>query len=420
MRYSADWREDAVNVDVEERATLAEFRLWLNDQNVCFHLCGTTSTDYIVIPLCSLANGLAHDWWTIFGGRDADISLTRYRNGYVFPDIRLAFDGAAFEMSAHQRIYRNPDLRFWAGQAEVLARAQAEDHLSSLIADVLDRLESRGVPNTGLASRWARVQASRDDPEEAEFCEAAGALGLDPYSIDGERAHAIEEASHRFSGEPLTEFLAGARLTDQRKLVDWIDGVERRPLEASHVAGLRAAAEEARKLAPAKDNEKSWALGYRRARALRRALGLPDGRRFGSFEVLARHLGASESFELAPSVDGIRLLRNDQRGEVCLHMRGHGRDVEAVAGHLFTFARGVGDVACFPTPQRSPVNDLHSAYRQAAGRAFAAEFLAPLNELKDMMAGGRDTVSIAEEFAVSTTVVERQIENEKRIEAACA
>ena len=99
-------------------------------------------------------------------------------------------------------------------------------------------------------------------------------------------------------------------------------------------------------------------------------------------------------------------------------MRTHGQSAEAEASHLFTFARGIADVVCFPSPQRATVNDLRSAYRQAAGRAFAAELLAPVNEILSMRDDGLDTVAIAEEFAVSTRVIERQIENAQRIEAA--
>jgi hypothetical protein len=100
-------------------------------------------------------------------------------------------------------------------------------------------------------------------------------------------------------------------------------------------------------------------------------------------------------------------------------MRTHGESPEARAAHLFSFARAVGDAVCFPEPGRAPVNELHYASRQAAGRAFAAEFLAPVNEVRSMHEDGHDTVSIADEFGVSTNVVERQLENYGRIEEAC-
>jgi hypothetical protein len=114
-------------------------------------------------------------------------------------------------------------------------------------------------------------------------------------------------------------------------------------------------------------------------------------------------------------------LRSHTTGDdVFIHLRDHGKSPQARAAQLFSFARAVGDVACFPVAERSPVNELHSAYRQAAGRAFAAEFLAPIDEVRSMHADGHDAVTIADELSVSTTAVERQLENAHRIDTACA
>jgi Zn-dependent peptidase ImmA (M78 family) len=65
------------------------------------------------------------------------------------------------------------------------------------------------------------------------------------------------------------------------------------------------------------------------------------------------------------------------------------------------------------------VNELHDAYRQAAGRAFAAEFLAPIEEILSMRRDGRDIQTIADEFSTSTAVIDRQLENAQRITEAC-
>ena len=69
---------------------------------------------------------------------------------------------------------------------------------------------------------------------------------------------------------------------------------------------------------------------------------------------------------------------------------------------------------------RSVVNELRDAERQAAGRAFAAEFLAPVQSVLDMVDSGRDDYEIAGSFKVSPLVVARQIENQDRIRQACA
>jgi hypothetical protein len=242
---------------------------------------------------------------------------------------------------------------------------------------------------------------------------------LDPYQIPDSKADLIQQAATFFEGEPLSEFLAGAKEFRPSSLLEWISMVERRPRHASRVGELKEIAQAATHLSPARVQERSWSLGYRRARAMRRVLDLGTGDRFPSFKHLARKLGAGEAFELAASVDGIRALRSDQNDEVRIHLRNHSKSSEAFASHLFSFARAVGDAVCFPAHGRAPINELHSANRQAAGRAFAAEFLAPIDEVESMCKDGHDVVSIADEFVVSTVVIERQLENAGRIRAAC-
>lgn len=417
MRYSIDWQEDAPNAAAEERATVADFRFFLQEQNVTLHLRGDETADHLTISLYGLAEGLAHDWWALFGGRDRQISLIKHRNGYVVPDLRMRFDGTVFEISAYQRVYHNPDVRFWAGTSEVMNRRDAESSLDSFVSHVLDRLGTRGKLGTSAALRWARVQESRANADEAAFCEAAGALGLDPYRIGDEGVKLIEKAAALFDGEALMEFLAGVGSADRDRLVNWVEAVETRPRHTARVADLRQAANDSARHSPVRDLEHSWSLGYRRADALRRVLDLKTGYRFPAFRKLAEKLGASQSYTLAGRVDGLRALRSDHADGVYIHMRTHGNSLEAKTSHLFSFARAVGDVVCFPTEDRAPVNELHDAYRQAAGRAFAAEFLAPIGEVLSMREDGRDSVSIADEFGVSTAVIERQLENRARIEA---
>jgi hypothetical protein len=328
----------------------------------------------------------------------------------------MRFDGGAFEISAHQRTYRNPDVRFWAGPTEVLVRADAEESLGRFVDLVCERLAAKGLLETSVQLRWARVRQSRRNPGEAKFCEAAGALGLDPYQIDDQSTDLIEQAAALFGGETLPEFLAGTGYADHRLVIRWVTAVERRPPYMARVAELRSTAEESARRAPERQFEESWALGYRRARAMRHVLNLRAAARFRSFRTLAEKLGASRSYTLARKVDGIRALRSDRPDAIYIHMRLHGDSPQAKALHLFSFARAVGDAVCFPAEERAPVNELHAAYRQSAGRAFAAEFLAPIDEIRSMLEDGHDAVSIADEFGVSTTVIERQLENATRIE----
>ena len=418
LRYSIEWIDGAPNAAQEECATIGDFSLFLAEQNVTLHLRGGENYDHLTISLYSLAEGLAHDWWTLFGGRDREISLMKHRSGYAVPDIRMSFDGNVFEFSAHQLTYENPNVRFWVGPTELTNRRNAQDQLASFIRVVLERLESQNVSTTSAALRWARVQDSMSNPDEAAFCEAAGALGLDPYQISDKDAAAISNACEIFGGEALSEFLSGVGSANQDRLVEWIKSAEHRSPYKARIGELRHIASDLARRAPAREFEQSWALGYRRAQAMRSALNLGVGDRFKSFKTLAEKLGAQKTFELAAQIDGLRALRSDHADAIYIHLRNHGGASEARASHLFSFARAVGDASCFLDEGRAPVNELRSAYRQAAGRAFSAEFLAPISEIDSMLDDGRDTVSIADEFTVSTTVIDRQIENRERIEKA--
>ena len=259
------------------------------------------------------------------------------------------------------------------------------------------------------------MQASRADPEEAAFCEAAGALGLDPYDVSDADAAILESSGALFDGEPLAEFLTGLRRQPrQGDALDWIREAERRPPSKSRLPMI----EEVRGDAPdrpAAAGEKPWARGYRCAREARRLLGAEQSGRFRSVAALARRLGAP-GFASAPPVPGLRALVDSRDGETRVHLR-RTRDV---AGNLFALARAVGDAVANPPARRSAVNDLRQASRQACGRAFADEFLAPVEEILSMREDGHDVHAIADEFGVMAEMVARQEENAGRIRSACA
>lgn len=415
MRHSIEWQDDAGNAAPEERATVGDFRLFIGSQNVTKHMLDDTVQDHVTVAMYGLASGLVHDWWTIFGARDREFSLRDYRTGYLVPDIRIQFDGSAFEVSAQQTAYDNPDVRFWAGSSEVLSRLDGEAWLSQLIGDVLSRLQSLGISDTSAARRWRRVQTSLHSDEQA-FCEAAGARGLDPYEIADDEAAFIENSEAVFQQETLVEFVAGAGEVDTAKLISWVKRMNRSDGSQYRLPSLRPIADKIAADASEECGGQGWSRGYRRARALRKELNLDQHSRFASFRELALRLGGARSFNLAPKVDGISALRREGRHGVHVHLRNHG-DTTA---HLFALARAVGDVVCFPKPEAAPINSLRKAFRQAAGRAFAAEFLAPINEIRSMLADERDIYSISDEMHVSSMVVQHQIENQQRIDEACA
>ena len=180
VRFSTEWLDPGPNVAAEERATLCRLRLYVSDENACrfFDPTSNCACDHVTVPAVHLAEGLATDWWSIFGGRDREHRLRNYRTGFALPDVTLGFDGSTFEVRGDQFASGNPDVRFWQVGSEALSRAAAESTLASFIADVAGRLKIAGVSNSEVALRWSRVSRSLG-------CSSGRAAGGGPGSQEG-------------------------------------------------------------------------------------------------------------------------------------------------------------------------------------------------------------------------------------------
>ena len=129
MRFQTDWIGGGSNACPEERATLCDLRIFVAEHNVCefFDLVSNERFESLTVPSVNVAEGLATDWWRIFGGRDVTHKLLRYRTGFALPDLRLQFDGSTFDVSVRRLHSSNPDLIMDAagGESTYTSSAQA-------------------------------------------------------------------------------------------------------------------------------------------------------------------------------------------------------------------------------------------------------------------------------------------------------
>lgn len=422
MKFLAEWIENAPNASLQERSTLCDLQIFLGNGNACAweDLDTGESFHHLTLPAVHLAEGISSDWWSIFGSRDRPQSIRRHRTGYALPDLRFNFDGVTVEVTAKKFTYQNPRLTFTQDPTEAISRQDAEQELSELVWKVIQRLEEFGIQDAEVSACWSRVLQSMGDPEEAAFCEAAGALGVDPYSIEETDASFIEAAGELFSGEELIEFLADFRAgretnTSREMVLEGIRRAEAELPETSRLPYLYDAANQVGHASQRRRDERVWAASYRAARALREAMGIGAEVKHQTPATVAAKLGSSDfrNVEYLPGVDAV-VSCVDKDAHVYLGKPG-GR-----ASENFAFARAVGSAICFPETRLSVVNKLQGAERQAAGRAFAAEFLAPIESVTDMRGDGLEINDISREFNVSPTVIELQIENRNRIRSACS
>ena len=434
MRFSVEWIDGGRNACAEERATLCDLQIFVGNENACvfYEPESRTTFEEITLPAVHLAEGIAGDWWAIFGGRDREHSLLPYRTGFALPALSFRFDGSTFEVVGKQLSCENPRLRFWRTESETLSRSDAESSLSEFIDQVVSKLADEEVTTSEVALSWSRVAESRDDPAERAFCEAAGALGTDPYSVSEPDASFIERAGDLFSQEALIEFLAGIGKSRagvpahglpyhaaHPAVLRGIRHAELRPHYMSRLPDLLPAAVDIGGVTERRPYERAWAPAYRAARALRRAIGAQTEEALSSTRAISGKLGARR-FKRTNALADVSALTSRDEDDFHIHLRDHGTRKWARWAENFAFGRAIGSAVCFPETERSVVNDLHDAERQAAGRAFAAEFLAPVNKVLDMDEQGCDVDEISGAFNVSSQVILHQLENRDRIRQACA
>ena len=427
MRFSVEWRDEGENASAEERATLCELKISVGGSNACLYLddAQQRSYDSLLLPAVHLAEGLALDWWRIFGARDRKLSLLPYRTGFVLPDLHFGCDGTTFEIAGEAAYHANPGIRFWPVASERSTRSAAEQELAGFVDSVVDKLVSEAIDDCGAALTWRRVCTSRADPAEAAFCEAAGALDIDPYAISDEDAAFIEQASKWFEGEALIEFLAGGAhrngtvFSNRFSTVSWLRELESRQTYECALPTLAELRKDFGPSAKRQPEEPAWAQGYRVADMVARQLGV-NKRNRATPEALARRFGGGNFQRVhADAVEpGIRAVVSGSH--VHLRDRGRGKHKWAPQAETFALARAIGSALCLSQTSRRVVNGLRDAEEQAVGRSFAAELLAPAEKVVDMKAEGLEEYEIAQEFRVSEQVVAHQLENHERVAIAQA
>ena len=171
LEFSLDWLDGALNAIVEERRTLCSLRIYIDGTNLCDFVDyeDNATLDSLTLPAIHLAEGIASNWWQIFGSRDVERSILEYRSGFALPDLRFRSDGSTFDAISKTHISRNPHLRFGVEARTTLTRAEAEQALSKFVYAVVDRLSAKNIEGSEIAACWRRVSESRRDPGERIF-----------------------------------------------------------------------------------------------------------------------------------------------------------------------------------------------------------------------------------------------------------
>lgn len=393
--------DDDANADSDSDVIAGELTAWLWTSGSRERIAAQTTAD-----LDALGQRLLQNWWRLLYRRDAPFRLWDFgieeQAGAGYALLARVF-GAQINLQARGGNGRMLDLERGSKVFMIAAFEQL------LLDEVLHPLAARhwltGRSARPLHTLLRRVEDSRGQAAERLFCRTAGALGASPYDLDDVRAAQIrdlialipeEDARLDFSSAVLADALEEGKLWTRRELGQFR---ERNALPT--LTQLRAKCRSGLN-APARPYHHGYAL----ARDARVSLKLAEDQPVGGLAGLSRLLGADDCIGLSAEAPGSLRAFQSIDGEVPVIIL----EDEGPLSSAFVLARGIGDFIAFGD-RASCVADLYTD-RQAVGRAFAAEFLAPRDAVVQMIEVEDHPVAVvADHFGVSAPVVHRQYEN---------
>ncbi|MFP4172064.1 MAG: ImmA/IrrE family metallo-endopeptidase [Candidatus Hydrogenedentota bacterium] len=371
-----------------------------------------------------LAQWFAASWWRLMyeplpmGGKPSTSWRMAHEMpaagfGFLWPRIVFAPDGESLQIwSVPTRDESEQPVRYltdWCGTVDLHCFATAVDDFMDL---VLNRLEAVDLSESELRDIWKEIEEERADPALKEFRRMEAMLGFDPDEIDSgvvERFVKLRESI----GKPASGEIAAACSSE-----DPIARLEK-ITEAVEMEGMLGkfsipAIEE-----PAEDRGERppWARGHELARNVREAMGLNGQAITGS--------QLSAMVELTPE-EAFGENRCRERMPLGVAVRDRGDKVKFVlrkrnpAGRRFELARLICDHLLFGSKDNwLPATDTKTV-RQKWQRAFAAEFLCPIDALTEWLDDdfSEDAVeSAAGRFGVSERTVTSQLVNHRLLPA---
>ncbi len=423
LDFEFDWM-DAEGVQGPELATTwASLTIRAGTSSITKVQDARTVRDFVQVPLYPLAEWLASNWW--FLTREIETPIKRddpafrhrhtlgpAREGYAFPDLEVVPSGTRTRIRWTSGSRPRTSVTFLGNGTKWMDSGDFQQTCADFIDCVLRRLAALGVDGTFLQDEWTAVQAA--DHEEAALCGASAGLGWDPYALDDERREMLLQLAETL-GDLLDEAVPVLDGNDPRAggtaIVTAIADAKRNTLPLERLRRFRNDDEHSEGASSAAS---PWQAGYEWARRFRKYLNL-NGAPLPTSETLAdalgedrnalQHVMAGENFGGATLIDGVVTRSDDACPAFAFSKCSHHR--------RFAFCRALAEVLA--RPASDALLTQARSERQKRNRAFAAEFLAPSSELQQRVShpvlDGADINELAEEFGVSSWVIQHQIEN---------
>ena len=409
-----EWADVAQSPDEAVHRTMAKLQIRVNG-----HLVTAVKDrqhkldrDYVLVPLHQVAEWLVSNWHHLLyepensndpqrQGFESRHCLAFAGDGFILPPLTMAPTDGATVMRWATSKPKFSEIEFTRYGEERVPTDEMESVCSSLIEDVLGRMRQQNLPLETLEEAWQGV--CKLDEEERDFARAAALLGADPFDLDDALADGIVEfwegippslREDSLGAVTNTESLSMVRRWVERSL-EVLDQHDESAVTTPGWTALRDSVLQSTSSIP-------WQRGYDLAQHFHREVvgdSSRDPNALGAEpEIPYRHMHAVSS----------RL-----QGLVAAGSPACVGTVSSETSRRFLQARSIGAFLSSSAPGPSLLSTMATDF-QAFTRAFAAEFLAPAEQLRAQIKDGRTSVAaLAREFRVSPLVISHQIQNHR-------
>ena len=406
-----EWIDVAESPDETVHRTMAKLQISVNGHLVTAVKDQQHKLDreYVLVPLHHVAEWLVSNWHHLLyetenssesqrPGFESRHNLAFAGDGFILPPLTIAPTDGATVMRWATSKPKFSEIEFTRYGEERVPTDEMESACSSLIEAVLGKMRQETLPLETLEEAWQAVREL--DEEERDFARAAALLGADPFDLDDELANGIVAFWQGIPPSLRGDSLGAAANAESLPMVQrWV----KRSLEVLDEQ-QRAVATSAwttiRDSLPQSKSTIPWQKGYNLAQNFRRDV-------VGDASRDPNSLGG----ELGMPYRQRSPVSNRLQGMVAADSPACVGTVQSETSRRFLQARSIG---AFLSPSRSGPSLLSTMATdfQAFTRAFAAEFLAPAEQLRARMKGGRTSVTaLAHELRVSKFVIAHQIQN---------
>ncbi len=419
LSFVADW-EALDRGDPEDRACFAalgiEFGgIWLTEAEDGF---AKSLRKKPYLSAYRLAEWLAWNWWRLRWeprtlARDWPLAhrMASIGHGYIWPNITIFSDGERVALLAEPTGQRSEEpLRYIANCAAVVPATTFETAIDGFLEQVRGRLRVEGIVGSNFENIWREVLVERGDPDHALRRKFEALLGGDP---DGADERAIEQLfmdaqslGPDAMGEIAADHPRGSSVLTAAALHD-IAG--RSGFAGSSADKIRLSPGT---ILPNRTDVPAWRLGAHVAKLLRQQERLGDD---PISDARLAGLGGVRAAALAktPEQGEVSFILNEDRGATRTVLRS-----KRNTGRRFELARLIGDRLTNPASRLFPATRAYT-YRQKVQRSFAAEFLAPWDEVRvrlDDDYSPENLLDVADHFRVSELTIRTLLVNHHKLE----